>query len=289
MRINYLITAFANELHLRRLFSALRTTHADIQFLVHWDKKMSLPDPATFPRDVRFIESIPVWWAGWSHQQAILNLAQRSVESGADWHILLSGSDYPLRSNEDIIQELTRGRQVITLRKGFFPDKPKERVEHFYFDNFDRRNKNFRSIRYLALERLLKTVHTRKMPFDDIYHGTTWWALSNDCLSYVVEYLREHPEMSNFYKNSFCAEESMFHTILGNSPFCSRTRNAWIYQDWSVSPGPGPLTMEFLQSMSAQDREQFFFARKFSDSSGRLREYIDGLRHEHGVPLGIAR
>lgn len=289
MRINYLITAFANQLHLRRLLSALRTPQAEIRFLVHWDKKMSPPDPASFSRDVRFIDSIPVWWAGWSHQQAILNLAQESVKEGADWHVLLSGSDYPLRSNEDIIQELQKGIEVITLRKGFFPDKPKERVLHYYFDNFDRRNKNLRSVRYLAMERVLKSVHTRKAPFDNIYHGTTWWALSNECLSYVIDHLHHHPEMTRFYSNSFCAEESMFHTVVGNSRFNSRTRSAWIYQDWSVNPGPGPLTMEFLQSMSDQDREQFFFARKFSDSSGRLREYIDQLRHEQRIPLAAAR
>lgn len=283
MKINYLIIAFGNESHLNSLIESLRTDKADIRFFVHYDRKSTSSSKRKTGLDVVFIDPIPVWWGGWSQQQAILNLCHESVSRGADWHVLLSGSDYPIRSNADIILELERGREIITLRKGFFPDKPIDRLQYYYFDGFDRRNKTLKSILYLLIERLLKLVHKRTIPIDNVYHGTASWALSNDCLSYALRQISDSSNLVKFYKNSRCADESLFHTIIGNSPFRSRARNVWVYADWSTKPAPGPITREHIEMITQQHQDEFFFARKFSDSSIDIVEQINKLRLDGAV------
>jgi hypothetical protein len=283
IKIHYLITAYSNQKHLTSLIESLKTRKAQVRFFVHYDKKSATPDKRA-DGDVVFIDSIPVWWAGWSHQQAIINLSEKSVSEGADWHILLSGSDYPIRSNTDIILELQKGLEVITLRKGFFTDKPKERLEYYHFDGFDRRTKTLKTLFYLTIEHLLKQFHKRRIPLENVYHGTTWWALSQECLSYALKQIREKRELVDFYKHSFCAEESLFHTIIGNSQFRSRARKAWVYQDWDVNPGPGPITMANIRSVREQNQNEFFFARKFSESSRDIVEYINTFRSVSDVP-----
>ena len=82
-------------------------------------------------------------------------------------------------------------------------------------------------------------------------------------------------------------EESFFHTILGNSPFCERTRRSLLYRDWSI-PGHHPAMLNeshvrvFEERTTVWIEDQFgcgeaLFARKFSDDSLFLLEAIDAM------------
>ncbi|WP_144107704.1 beta-1,6-N-acetylglucosaminyltransferase [Paraburkholderia sp. BCC1886] len=273
MKINYLISAFANAQHLDRLIQALRTTEAEISFIIHYDKKSASP-ARDFGRDVSFIDSIPVWWGGWSHQQAIINLAERSIALGADRHVLLSGSDYPIKSNARIISELEGGREIITLRKGFFKDKPANRLTRLHFDGFDRRNKSIKSRIMIMTELMIGLAYRRKLPISDVFHGTTWWALTDECLRHVIDEIRINRKLIDFYKGGWCVEESLFHTIIGHSKFAKHVRNSWLFQDWTTDPAPGPFSNRHIQTLLDDDNQELFFARKFSDGS---REIVDRI------------
>ncbi|MFM0602905.1 beta-1,6-N-acetylglucosaminyltransferase [Paraburkholderia sediminicola] len=276
MKINYLISAFANEKHLGRLIEALRTPQADVKFIVHYDKK-SRPLQGNFGRDVFFIESIPVWWGGWSHQQAIINLAEISIKIGADRHVLLSGSDYPIKSNFEIISELEKSREIITLRKGFFKDKPPERLTRYHFDGFDRRSKSLKSRMIVLTELLLGLIYKRKLPFDRVFHGTTWWALTDECLKYVISEVRSNRTLIDFYKGGWCVEESLFHTIIGNSNFHQNARNSWLFQDWTTQPAPGPFVDKHIETLRNRQDGEFYFARKFNDESEDVLDRISKI------------
>ena len=105
MKIAYLITAYANYEHLKRLVEALDDEVCP-HFYIHIDLKSKLPHDLKSFKNVKFIKRHKVWWGGWSHQKAINALMRAAYASGYDHYILLSGSDYPVRPNSFLYDKL---------------------------------------------------------------------------------------------------------------------------------------------------------------------------------------
>lgn len=288
MKIAYLITAFANFRHLERLIESLDDT--DVEFYIHIDKKSKLPQQLKEAPNIHYIPRIKVWWGGFSHLQAILNLMKAALTSQPDYLVLLSGGDYPIRSRQTLYRMLEQGGEYINIEKGFSTSKPEARLKYHYFDAFDRRSKSPKTKFYFFLERVIRQVYTKKnYPFREVYHGSTWWALSRACATYMLEYLENNPEFLNFFKTCWCPEECMPHTIIGNSEFYTRVKHDLTYTDWSVKPGPANINMDHIRLFEKQkifkgrsgDVEPVF-ARKFSDGSEKLVAYIESnLRTDH--------
>ena len=242
-----------------------------------------MPERLVGRSNVMFIPRLEVWWAGWSHQQAILNLLKAATERGFDYYALLSGSDYPIRPLSFFYKTLEQGGEYINIIKGFQSHKPEERVRYYYYDCFDRRNK--RSVKRLffrVLEELQKPFFQKKeYPFPQIYHGTTWYTLSHACVSYVLQFLEHHPEYISFYKSSWCPDESLIHTIIGNSTFITSCKGCLTYSDWSDN-GPVIINNKHVDLLEKQHCfESLYgsctpcFARKFNDHSEAEIEQID--------------
>jgi hypothetical protein len=83
-----------------------------------------------------------------------------------------------------------------------------------------------------------------------------------------------------FFKNTFCPDESFFQTILGNSRFKSRIVRSLTYADWIAGGlNPGNISekhLAFFRSTSSFSVDsllgagEMLFARKFSDDSEEL-------------------
>jgi len=282
MKIAYLITAYNNYEHLNKLINALDENNAS--FFIHIDKKVEMPENIQENKKIKFIKRIKVWWGGWSHMQAILNLMTEAAKYKSDYYILLSGTDYPIRQNSFLYNKLNEGGEYINILKGFQTHKPENRIKKYYFDCFDRRNENsFKTKIFLFLEKFKSKIMTKKnYPFKEIYHGSTWWALSQNCVSYTLEYIKNNPEYVNFFKTSWCPEESFIQTILGNSKYLSECKNNLTFTDWSGIPAPVVLREEHIDLF--KNRLEFdgsygkytpFFARKFSDNKNNLIERIE--------------
>ncbi|MFV8226705.1 beta-1,6-N-acetylglucosaminyltransferase [Christiangramia aquimixticola] len=282
LKIAYLITAFGNYEHLKKLISALNDgTH--VRFYIHIDKKSTMP--ANLAGDnIRFIKRRKVWWGGWSHMAAILDLMENSLEFNSDYHILLSGADYPIRPNYFLYEQLKQGGEFINLIKGFHSHKPEDRIKYYYFDAFDRRDTGSRRTQiFRKLEKFLsKFLIKRKYPFKAIYHGSTWWALTSNTVIYILDELKANPELLKFFKSSWCPEESLIPTIIGNSDIKNHCRNNITFTDWSVKPAPAKINEFHLEMF--RDKVEFtnlygsykpFFARKFDNQSANLVLEID--------------
>lgn len=138
MKIAYLITAFGNYEHLNLLIKTLNDKNT--MFFIHIDKKAEMPKNL-HSDNIVFIKRINVWWGGWSHLEAIINLTNEAVKYKFDYYILLSGTDYPIRPNSFLYTMLKEGGEFINIIKGFQSHKPESRIKNYYFDCFDRRNK----------------------------------------------------------------------------------------------------------------------------------------------------
>ncbi len=282
MRIAFLITAYNNFKHLKLLIDALNNGQAD--FYIHVDSKSQFNTKGFDYANVHFIKRIPVSWGGWSHQQAILNLMLTAYKNKYDRYVLISGTDYPIRPNSFLFNKLEKRVEYLNLIKGFQTHKPEKRIRYYYFDGFDRRNlKLLKTKCYLKLERLLRRFFIkRKYPFNTIYHGTTWWALSHEAINYILKFVDENPKFVKFFKTSWCPEESFIPTILGNSKFKDDCVGNLTYSDWSKKPSPAFLDEQHVEMFQQQHTFESpygnytpFFARKFSDNSMHLIDIIE--------------
>ena len=282
MKIAYLILAHNNYNHLKRLVSAL--DDSNVVFFIHIDETIKKPDNLHEFENIVFISGPKVWWACWSQVDAIIRLIRNSVRSGFDYYILLSGTDYPIRPNSFLYDELSTGGEYISFNKGFGIEKPEDRIKYYYFDEFDRRN--FRSIKtifFFLLERTIRLFYQkRSYPFQQIYYGPTWWALSHDCLSYVLDQIDNNKDYIRFFQTCLYPDESFFQTIIAHSPFFSKCTTNLTYVDWSSVPYPAWINQNHIALFKKQieftgsyGTYKPFFARKFNDSSVNIVELIE--------------
>lgn len=279
MKICYLILAHNNFLHLNRLIEALNDN--DAVFYIHVDKKAKKPDISSHQNVHILPDSVNINWGGFSMVEATLKLMEYASTNSpdADYFILISGVDYPIRGKGFLYNLLSQGKEYIDIAPVPVPYKPLERYEYYYFD-YDRRNLN-RTNLYFLIEVLLKKLKIkRKAPFK-IYAGTQWFALTRECISYILEVVKKDNSYINFFKHTLVSDEAFFQTIIGNSPFNGRTASSLTYTDWTV-PEPPALINEhhivFLQKhMEFNDEygQRFpYFARKFNDESLNILESI---------------
>jgi len=283
MKIAYLIMAYNNYNHLKRLVHALNDSN--VVFFIHIDKKSKMPDALQETDNVVFIKSVKVWWGGWSHVDATISLMRNAISHGFDYYILLSGTDYPIRPNSFLYKQLSTGGEYIGMNDGTSFNKPEDRIKYYYFDGFERRNlKSIKTIFFLLLERTMRLFFQKKSyPFKQIYYGPTWWALSHECLTYVLDQIDNNKDYIRFYQTSWCPDESFFQTIIGNSPFFSKCTTNLTYTDWSSGrPSPALINQNHIKLFKKQIEFNGafgtyipFFARKFDDSSANTIELIE--------------
>lgn len=282
MKVAFLITAYNNYSHLKRLIEALDDEHST--FFIHIDKKSAMPENIQANEKIRFIKRIKVWWGGWSHQQAILNLMKEAVKENFDYYSLISGADYPIRPKSFFFKKLEDGGEYFSIIKGFDEDIPESRVRYYYFDGFDRRENSIKAKLFLKLESLFRKFYKKKTyPFNEVYHGATWWTLSNACIQFVLQIIKKNPAYTKFFKTSFCPEETFIHTILGNSSFKNNSKGCLTYTDWSANwNSPEWITEKHIELFKEQEVFELaegkyhpYFARKFNDESKHLIERIE--------------
>ena len=295
MNIAYLILAHDQPAHLRELIERLSTP--DSHFYVHIDRKSRIAD-FTLPDDPRIYvleERVRVFWGDYSQVEAIVQLMRAALARPGAEHqrfVLLSGADYPVRSNAFI--------------HAFFADHPDEEFINIEpMPTADGAKTLDRLTTYRpetttsrVINRLVRLAQrtglmTRKRDYLPFLGGLlpcgghTWWALSRDAVSYVLDFMDAQPDMIDFYRHTVCPDEHCFHTILGNSAFAPLVRCCITYADWSRrSYRPEILTLEhaaFLTHNPSQPPSAafpeglpFLFARKFSADSQALLAVLRG-------------
>ena len=299
MKIAYLILAHNHPLHLTRLISALQTEHAHI--FLHSDKKSQDIICPPITNTITVIKNtVAVNWGGFSIVQATLNLLQEATAFGEyDYFILLSGTAYPLRSNAYISRFLQRykGKEFINLYKMPEANKTLDRIEYFYLEKkfhfanpslSKRANKFMRDVNKKLCTPLLKRRYPQQYAHFTLYAGSQWWALSKQCVNYILQFSMHNPEYVKFYKHTRVSDEMFFHTIIGNSPFKKDVVGAFMYTDWLTGPStshPATITLRNLPLLSqklvppANDNgeKRPLFARKFTDNSQEVLMEIERL------------
>lgn len=298
MKIAYLMLVHNNP---RLLDAAIRTLRSEgCAFFIHVDQKADIQEFSNVGApDVFFCEGrVPAYWGEFSLVQATLALIRQALAApaGYDYFVLLSGSDYPLRSGAYVraFFEQNRELEFMNLVKMPAPGFPLSKINVLRYSS-DKPVRRFVA-RALAKLGLARRDYRKYLAGLEAYSGSQWWAISREAAHYVVEFAKSNPHLDEYFRDTFTSDEMYFQTILGNSPLRSRMRRNLVYFDWPA-PGNHPLLLndEHVSYFEAQDRiwiqdewgaGEVLFARKFSDGRLDLVKRIDEmikLKEERGI------
>ncbi|MFC1830905.1 beta-1,6-N-acetylglucosaminyltransferase [Thermodesulfobacteriota bacterium] len=297
MKTAYLILAHNNPAHLQELVDALQTDHSAC--FVHIDKK---PEIGNFQSlhgpHVSFTnQRISVHWGDFSTIEATLVLIRQALEDPLHFQrmVLLSGTDYPLRSAWDIesfFRRYPRDEFINIVKMPASRErKPMWRLTTPRFsspqDPFITTLIRKIGVR-IGIGKFLRTRSYRKH-FKQLtpYAGDQWWALTRDACLYILNFIEKEHGIYKFFRYTRLPDEMFFQIILGNSVFRVNMRRNLTYVDWGrdiISSHPAWITEDHLDNLFDSDlsfdseelygQGPIFFARKFSDEHGFLIDEV---------------
>lgn len=286
MKVAYLILGHRNPRLIQKAVECLSC--ADATFFIHIDAKFSLePFAAIRGENVFFIQDrLPVYWGEFSQTEAIFLLIRQALAASQrhNYFILMSGSDFPLRSGKYVrdFLEKNNGQEFISMVKLPSPGMPVSRINTLRFPT-TRPVLRF-IFRALAKVGLGQRDYRKYLGELEPYSGHTWWALSRAACEYLIAFRQNRPAVAIFFENTHASDETLIHTILGNSPFKSQIRRHLVFEDWhSPAAHPEMINAQHLDYFESQNEiapkdangpGEMLFARKFSDEEIHLADRV---------------
>lgn len=285
-KIAYLILAHTDPRHLERLVNAI---DYQAKIFIHVDKKSDIqPFKALkLPSSASFIdERVEIYWAGISMVEATVNLIKSALKSDERYShiVLLSGSDYPIKSPVEIYEFLNQNqsKQFIRFCHIKLMKPGLDRIEKYWFHD-PLTPLPFSIDKYLRkiLARTLDTVFIRKKMKQLVpTFGSQWWALTPDCASYLVETLDNDMSILKFFRYSHAPDEVLFHTLIANSPY-AQDAGGFVSNVEAPRQLANLHIIKIHKIFSDKDfpvvqKSKFFFVRKVtSKDSAKLIDLID--------------
>lgn len=258
MRIAYVISAYRRPEQLVRLVR--RLAGDDVRFFVHVDSKTREPVLRSMVGGLAGIETVSFLprhachWGGFGHVRASLKGIAAIQESSfdPDYTILLSGQDYPIKSNRAI-------RAFLAEREG------RSSFMHFPLPTPNWTGGGLPRFRnwHLRWRRIHVRIPLRRtLPLGlEPWGGSAYWIMSRRALDVVHAFVTEHPEYVQFFNHVDIPDESFFQTILLNSPVASDCDDIRLhYTEWGRTPAPAVLLTTDYQHLA---ESPCLFARKF--------------------------
>jgi len=303
MGLAYCILAHKNPTQIARLLRAI--AHPDNVCLIHYDKRAPQGEHAALARiaresaNVHLLPSRSILWGRYSVVGVQLEGIRRCLALGDRWShfITLSGQDFPLKSQAEMVAELEAAGATSFL--SFFDPS----VEPVWKNLADRTGRVY--IESPLLESLLKIPFlgrqirrlcgwTDRMPFVPwkkrevpswfrYMGGSNHVILSRAAASHLVNDPKAR-RIIQWLKYSGIPDESLFQSVLLNSPLAASVVNddrRAIRWESQGSPSPITFTRADLPWLREARQQGKLFARKFD--SGLEDEPLRTLEKEIGL------
>lgn len=301
-KIAYLIIAHTDPLILKILVDSL---NSNSDFYIHLDKKTDLvgfKDQFVGYENVFFIsERHSVQWAGYGIVAAQLSLIKSALESNENYLRLvhLSGLDYPLVSNSELYDNFSK--ENIEYISGYNITKSKEedqknRVRLFHlFKNIQ--GKSYRIYKlsgylFLQISRILPIKKKDQVIINsekaDIYFGSQFFAITTDFARYLLDVVRNNPNLVKYFRTSFAPDELFIQTIFFNSKYSFKADRIGTNQVCDLHNLASLHYLEYTSSIKVftkndydtlMNSNQFFVRKVTSEKSLELIKMIDLRRN----------
>lgn len=266
MRHAILITAYKD---LYSVYQMLEYFDSDFEIFIHIDKKCKEDYSCLQQRPYTHVyKTFTIDWGDFNHLQAIILLCRESFKySECNYFHLITGSDYPIVPLSEFKAFFSKNCQNNFVehfplpRAGWGSEGGIERIRYYWF-----RPLNSKVSQYtLKIQR--KILHTYR-PFGffngKLYGGGTYWSVSRNAISSILDYLSNHPQYLHRFRHTHIPEEICFPTLwkgLG----VHLTNNHLRYIDWSENKAnPKVLTEADFNRIISSD---YVFARKIEQKT----------------------
>ena len=263
----FILSAHTNFEQIKLLLSTLH--FGDV--FIHVDKKseelyQKLKVEYSNAQNIYFVQNrTSVNWSGFSQVDATLKLLKlvKSVNKKYDYIHFISGQDLLLMTEKELNDFLIRnGTDKLYLEVNSI-GQYSWRLKLYYFFRENPKNRN---ITYRILDNIIRLIqrpfiHRSELKGYDLYKGSQWFSITNDCLNYILESINE-TDFLNKFKFTACPDEHFFQILLMNSKFKDKVMHSnaryIVFEDNKSSPKV--LKLEDLKYFM---NGQYMFARKF--------------------------
>lgn len=298
MKIAYIILAHRYPEQLIRLVRRLHTESTS--FFIHINKKTDdkiyhqVVSGLSHLPNVYFLKRHPVAWGNFGHTNASLEGIKEVFAKNIsfDWLFLLTGQDYPIKSNRQIENFLRENEGKVFLDYIDFkvpPDRGwatsgSDRIDYWHFSFLDQ-------LRFVFPAQLTTNAYNRYVKSDKAwfsfaaffwsmfiaffpikrkfpegftpFRGSSYWCFPRDCVEYIHDFIQKNPDFVNFFKYVDCPDEIFFQTLILNSKFKERVSAENLhYIDWD-NPNPSSPRVFVKTDFETLAGSSKLFARKF--------------------------
>jgi len=283
VRIAYIISAYKYLEQLARLVHRLHD--ANVGVFIHVDARSGsidrLVEATAGLGNVNFLPRHPCRWGDFGHVAASLKGIEAIARApiGYDYVFLLTGQDYPIKSNRHICDVLEKagGRSFMN----FFP-LPTSEWEGGGLDRIERWHM-YTAKRHIVIPPRGWSFVKRAFPRGfRPFGGSSYWCLARDCVQYMDDFVRHNGRFVRFFRHVDVPDELFFQTVLMNSPLSAQIVNDDLrYIDWRDWAAGSPAVLS-AGDFGALETSTKLFARKFDATvDARILDLIDERLLEH--------
>lgn len=254
-------------------------------FFIHLDAKSKVSKIETSHIRGGYLsdnQRVKVFYPGFSMIEAEISLMRAAVAhpDGMDYFHLISGHDYPCRTNEEFdafFEGCQKGRSFMHFDTDEqhieWESKITRRYEPYYLQE-QIKHRIPRGI----IERFLNFCFRRKKNIE-LYAGWNWFSWHRTLAEWVLNYYDTHPDYVNRFHYTKCCDEVIFHTMLFHyiKELNIDRDNALRYIDWFPNREYDtlPLVLDERDFASIRNSGAFFCRKVFSDRSKKLLDMLD--------------
>ncbi len=273
MKHAFIITAYKDFDLLDRMLS-IYTEKYDIDCYVHIDKRnkdlRSVIKRLNAIPNVVAISKYRVNWGSIYHPLCMMELLKIASGKGYDYFHFIPANAF-IGVSPEKFHSFWKNKDMSFVEhidfKGSASEKDlREWYEYYHFAHIYNKKGAHASlvdnIEYYGIKIQKKLGIKRKVDFD--YKGYLYCHLTNEAVSFVIDYLRTHRKYIRQLKYCHVCEEFFFQNILLNSVFSNRIVNdSLIFDDWSEErERPAVLNLSDFDTFLSSDK---IFLRKIED------------------------
>jgi hypothetical protein len=214
--------------------------------------------------NVYFLDRHICYWGGFGHVRVsikgINELFRKKIPF--DYAVLLTGQDYPIKTNEQILEFFQRNNGKSFM--DYFPlptdqwlNGGLERIERWHVRLFDRH--------YLFPRKADSFIKRRFPKGFQPFGGSSYWCLTRDCIEYLYSTIHTNTEFVKFFRYVDVPDEIFFQTILLNSSLAPDIVNDDMrYIEWK-DPNSGSPSVLNMTDFPRLENSPKLFARKFDE------------------------
>ena len=198
-----------------------------------------------------------------------LALLSEAVKTPHAYYHLISGVDFPLKSQADIHQffDDNAEKEYIAINQcDERMEEFKDRIRYYHWlqDKIGRNSGKLVAIMYrlenasLRIQRMLKVDRLKRCPYE-IKKGANWFSITHG----LALYLLNQGNIKKYFGEDLCADELVVQTLAYASPYRDNIAEGNLrFIDWHRG-GPYTFTSDDYSQLVESDR---LFARKFDEN-----------------------